>query len=201
MAGQYSALARECRVCEVEARSKSFRPRHRSSEARGTPGGRVGLAGRAPENRLAFGTMEAIPEALERLARRHGLRDVYVFGSRAAEIAARVRGSAVSTSGVAPSSSDVDIAVEPLQGRTLSARDRVRLADELEGLFNALRVDLVILSEARAFLAFEIVSGELLYTGDALAQAEHELYVLRRAADLAPFQRERVAAILSSDAR
>jgi len=145
--------------------------------------------------------METIPEALARVAQRYGLRDVYAFGSRAAEIAARVRGLAASTSGGSASPSDVDLAVEPLQERTLSARDRVRLADELERLFDAPRVDLVILSEARPFLAFEIVSGELLYTADALAQADHELYVLRRAADLAPFQRERVADILASGAR
>jgi predicted nucleotidyltransferase len=144
--------------------------------------------------------MEPIPQALERLARRYGLRDVYVFGSRAATISARVRGHA-SSAGVAASSSDVDMAVEPLPERALSARERVRLVDELEALFGAPRVDLVILSEARPFLAFEIVGGELLYTADALAQAEHELYVLRRAADLALFQRERVAAILSSGAR
>jgi predicted nucleotidyltransferase len=145
--------------------------------------------------------MERIPEVVERLARRYGLRDVYVFGSRAAEIAARVWKPAASASDGVPSSSDVDIAIEPLRERTLSARDRVRLADDLERLFGAPRVDLVILSQATPFLAFEIVSGELLYTADALAQAEHELYVLRRAADLAPFQRERVADILGSGAR
>jgi len=83
----------------------------------------------------------------------------------------------------------------------LSALDRVRIANELEGLFGVARVDLVVLSEAPSILAVEVIRGELLYTSDPLAQAEHELYVLRRAADLAHFQHERVEQIFTSRAR
>jgi predicted nucleotidyltransferase len=137
-------------------------------------------------------------EKLKQLADRHELRDVYVFGSRAAEIAARVSGRSAER---VPGASDVDIAVEPRQGRRLSARDRVRLAAELEDLFGAPRVDLVLLHEAGSLLAVDVVRGELLYTSDPLAQAEHELYILRRAADLAPFQNERVRKIMGSGAR
>ena len=79
-----------------------------------------------------IGTMERIPEPLGHLAKRYGVRDLYVFGSRAAEIAARVRGRSTSSSVGGGTSSDVDVAVEPLPQHTLSARDRVRLADELE---------------------------------------------------------------------
>lgn len=136
--------------------------------------------------------------ALPELAARYGLRDIYAFGSRAREI---VQGAARNEAGRPPSGSDLDIGVQPQPGRRLSARARVRLAGELEQLFDVPRVDLVVLAEARPFLAVEVVSGELLYTSDPLAQAEHELYVLRRAADLAPFQRERVRAVLSSGAR
>ncbi len=135
---------------------------------------------------------------LSALAEQYGLRDVYVFGSRAAEIRERVEGA--DSPSLHPES-DVDIAVEPRVGRTLSARDRVQVADHLESMFNAPRVDVVILSEAPPLLAVEVIRGELLYTTDPLAQAEQELYILRRAADLAPFQRERVQAILTGSAR
>lgn len=152
--------------------------------------------------------MNPTADRLRQLAEQYGIRDIYVFGSRAKEIAEHVAapsaGSDTQASGTRSSeaqTSDVDLAVQPLSGRELEPNDRVRLTDELERLFGAERVDLVVLSEARAFLATEVVKGELLYTSDAGAQAEHELYVLRRAADLAPFQRERVRLILTEGAR
>ena len=135
---------------------------------------------------------------LEQIARRFGIRDVYVFGSRAPEIMRRVAGDAQAD---AASSSDVDVAVQPFDTAAFTAADRVRFSGALEELFGVGRVDLVILSEAPVLLATEIVRGELLYTADEHAQAEHELYVLRRAADLAPFLRERVEEILDHGAR
>ena len=95
------------------------------------------------------------------------------------------------------SDSDVDIGVEPKPGRYLNAKERVRLAIELEDVLDVNRVDLVILSEADPFLALEIIRGELLYCADADAQAEYELYVLRRAGDLAFYARERWQQILT----
>lgn len=142
--------------------------------------------------------MNAPLAALPELAARFGLRDLYAFGSRAREI---VRGAGRGHTDPASAASDLDIGVQPRPGRRLSARDRVRLADDLERLFGVPRVDLVVLGEAPPFLAAEVVSGELLHTADPHEQAEHELYILRRAADLAPFRRERVAAVLSSGAR
>jgi predicted nucleotidyltransferase len=143
-------------------------------------------------------TMIPLKQGLTEIVARYGIRDVYVFGSRSREIAARVGGR---DAGGQASTSDVDVAVQPLTGVDLSPRARVRLVDELETLFGVSRVDLVILSEAPVQLSIEVVRGELLYTTDPLAQAEHELYVLRRAADLAPFLRERVRQILYSGAR
>jgi hypothetical protein len=49
---------------------------------------------------------------------------------------------------------------------------------------------------ADPFLAAEIVRGERLYARDACEADEYDLYVLRRAGDLAPFERERMALIL-----
>jgi predicted nucleotidyltransferase len=124
---------------------------------------------------------------LETLAARYGLLAVYVFGSRAAEIGARVAGHAAP---VMHPHSDVDIGVEPRRGRRLSARDRVRLAHGLEEALGVEPVDLVVLSEASAFLAADVVRGELLVATDLDAEAEAQLYYLRRAGDLAPFLRE-----------
>jgi predicted nucleotidyltransferase len=142
--------------------------------------------------------MRTLHTRLEQVAERYGLRDLYVFGSRATEIAARVRGGAP---GDTRPASDVDVAVQPRSGCMLDARARVRLTVELEDLFDAPRVDVVLLCEARPFLAVDAIRGELLYTADPRAQAEHELYILRRAADLARFQRERVGQILTGGAR
>jgi hypothetical protein len=60
----------------------------------------------------------------------------------------------------------------------------------LEALFDVRRVDLIVLPEADAFLAADVVRGELLAMTDPDAEAEAQLHYLRRAADLAPFLRE-----------
>jgi len=127
-------------------------------------------------------------DPMRSLAERFGLDAIYVFGSRAQEVAAFVRGEG----DLDPASaSDVDVGVKPLPRRRLTARDKVRLAIQLEDLWNVGRVDLVVLPEASPFLAVDVIAGELLYARDATAAAEYELYVLRRAGDLAPFERER----------
>ncbi len=134
--------------------------------------------------------------SLQALCTEHGLAAVYAFGSRAAEIAARVTGAGDPAPGAlavevpAHPGSDVDIGVQPLRGNRLSARDRVRLMQGLEILFGVERVDLVVLPEANAFLAADVVRGELLIAPDPDAEAEAQLYYLRRAADLAPYLRE-----------
>ena len=133
---------------------------------------------------------------LDSLCTRFGLADVYVFGSRADEVAARVRGEPDGDSVTHPSS-DIDIGVQPLPGARLGVDDVVRLAQELEQLFGVPRVDLVLLPGSKAFLALDVIRGELLYCADRDAQAEHELYVLRRAGDLAPFQKAREDLVLS----
>ena len=124
---------------------------------------------------------------LEALAAEYKLLAMYVFGSRAEEVAARVSGSPVVA---AHPDSDVDVGVDLLRGCGLNARDRVRITQRLETLLGARRVDLVILPEANAFLAADVVRGELLLAIDLDAEAEAQLYYLRRAADLAPLLHE-----------
>jgi len=133
-------------------------------------------------------------EELNGIAVRYRLAAIYVFGSRASEVAQRLAGEAVAA--VHPGS-DVDIGVQPASGVRLTARDRVRLAGALEDLLDVGRVDLVVLPEADPFLALDVIRGDLLYCDDKDAQAEEELHVLRRAGDLAPYARERWKQILS----
>jgi hypothetical protein len=116
-----------------------------------------------------------------------------VFGSRAAEVYACVQGLGP----LASSSSDVDIGALPASACLSDPRARVRLAIALEELLGVSRVDLVMLPAADPYLALDVVTGELLYCADPVRQAEYALYVLRRAGDLAPFERERRALLLT----
>jgi predicted nucleotidyltransferase len=131
--------------------------------------------------------------ALEDVAARFGLDAIYLFGSRAEEVVAFVRGERMLDPG---HPSDVDVGVMPAAGHRLTVRDKVRLAIALEDLWDVGRVDLVLLPEADPFLAVDIVAGEQVYARDAYAVDEYELYVLRRAGDLAPLERERRQSLL-----
>jgi len=136
--------------------------------------------------------MASLAERLREIASQYHIADLYAFGSRAAEIAARVRGQATSNQHPA---SDVDIGVRPLPGRQLSVHDKVRLAIALEDLLGVNRVDLVVLPEAPPFLAANIIRGERLLAANERAADEYLLYVLRRAGDLVPLRREQMALI------
>jgi predicted nucleotidyltransferase len=129
---------------------------------------------------------------------RYYIGDLYVFGSRAKEIAALVAGETVTPE---TPRSDVDVAVFPTESRRLPPDQLVALTIELEDLFQVDRVDLVLLPDADPFLALDIIRGELLFTGDPDRQARYELYVLRRAGDLLPFQKERTRMILEEGGR
>ena len=135
---------------------------------------------------------------LARICREYGIADLYVFGSRAAEIAALVRNEAVEET---RPESDADFGVLPESEGIWLPEKTADLTAELEDLLDVPRVDLVFLPRADPFLAVDIIRGELLYTSDADRQAEYELYVLRRAGDLLPFQRERMRMILEEGAK
>ena len=93
-------------------------------------------------------------------------------------------------------SSDVDVGVWAVPGVNWSITQKVALAIALEDLFGCSRVDLVVLAEVDPFVAAEAVRGYRLYARDEHAANEYELYVLRRAGDLAPLERERMALVL-----
>jgi len=134
---------------------------------------------------------------LSEICRRYGIEVLYAFGSRAKEIAEWISGQEKAAS---YPMSDLDIGILPQAERSLNVRDKVHLMADLEDLFEVGRVDLVVLSEASAFLALEVIQGEILYEVDPDRTAEYELYVMRRAGDLALFERERLEQILTQKA-
>ena len=131
---------------------------------------------------------------VESICHRYHIDILYVFGSRAKELAncARGKGKIAGENNV-----DVDLGVLPAQKYHLNAKDRVRLTVDLEDLLGVCRVDLVILSEASPFLALDVIRGEELYSADPNRTAEYELYILSKAGDLAYFERLRRKQILT----
>jgi predicted nucleotidyltransferase len=133
-------------------------------------------------------TMRA--DDLRVLCEKHGIDILFAFGSRAEEVSRRLAGEEPVAQ---RQTSDLDIGVLPLGGRAMPVREKAALAIELEELFGVARADLVLLTEADPFLAANIIRGELLYCADRRRADEYELYVLRRAGDLAPLERERLS--------
>jgi len=128
---------------------------------------------------------------IEQICRKYQVKALYVFGSRNTEILQTLQDV---TCEFQPSQSDLDIGV--LTYSPFSIDTKVNLTLELEELFNVARVDLVILQEADAFLAANIIRGERIYAEDSYLADEYDLFVLRRAGDLAELERERMAMIL-----
>ena len=135
----------------------------------------------------------ALREQLREICDRHRIDLVYVFGSRACEVRDFLYGIGRMDKGA---TSDVDIGVKasPKRG-AMSVREKVEVAAEMEDLLGLGRVDLVILSEVDPFLAANIIRGERLFAKDSYAADEYELYILRRAGDLAPLERERLSIV------
>jgi predicted nucleotidyltransferase len=107
---------------------------------------------------------------------------VYLFGSR--------------TKGEEHAASDVDLAVlfhEP-QGLDDLLGLEIRFEDAL-----GTKVDLIDVGKAKPFLALDAISGERIYCTDSRRCDEFDLYVLRRAGDLAPFAKERRRMLLDPE--
>lgn len=130
---------------------------------------------------------------LDSIALKNRLTAFYTFGSRAKESADLIRHG---SGKLVERGRDVDIAVLPDARVVLSAREKVEIALELEELLGAARVDLVILPEADPFVAVSAIRGERIYCRDEHRADEYELYLLRRAGDLIPLERERIRMIL-----
>ena len=130
--------------------------------------------------------MSEFARSIQKLAGTYGLRCVYSFGSRAGEILGLVQGNFSEPDSIA---SDIDIGV--LGRAPLKLDEKVAIARALEDLFQVPRVDVVDLGTASTFLCLDVVCGELLYAADPDDESEFQLYILRKAADLAPFERKR----------
>jgi predicted nucleotidyltransferase len=140
--------------------------------------------------------MNARQTALNQLCDRFRVDGLYVFGSRAGEVKAWFD---TPSQGLAESASDVDIGVKPSASVHFDVDQKVLLALSLEDLLEVPRVDLVSLDEADPFVAANIIRGERLFARDDYLADEYDLYILRRAGDLIPLERERMALILGEE--
>lgn len=127
---------------------------------------------------------------LAELCQQFSIDILYAFGSRGQEAARFI----LENLPMPVSASDLDIGV--LSTRPLDVHEKVALAIALEDLFDVNRVDLVVLPEADPFLAANVIRGERLYERDSYQADEYDLYILRRAGDLIPLERERQALIM-----
>ncbi len=135
-------------------------------------------------------------ESLEKLCEDFGIDILYVFGSRSKEVADLLGDETLTLSA---GLSDVDIGVRLIHGKKLTVKEKSLLSILLEDLSGATRVDLVILSDADPFLASNIVRGERLYAKNENGADEYELYIMRRAGDLIPLERERERLIFKEE--
>jgi len=135
-------------------------------------------------------------KSMTRLCDEFNVDILYTFGSRAREVREWL---AKDRPGLPTRSADVDVGVKTGRGRQLSVREKVRLAQALEDMLGVKRVDLVCLDDADPFLAANVIRRERLYARDTYEADEYDLYVLRRAGDLAPLERERMALILGEE--
>ena len=108
---------------------------------------------------------------------------VYLFGSLA--------------DGTAIPDSDIDLGV--LFDRSIGVARRARLQARFSDALGK-DVDLVDVGTCDAFLALSIIRGERLYCTDIDRADEFDLYVMRRAGDLEPFERQRRRMLLAADA-
>lgn len=135
-----------------------------------------------------------IKEEIRDIASQYRLQIIYAFGSRAKEASDIVEGR---IERFCSKSSDLDIGVKP--ETHLTVEEKVKIAIFFEDLFGVPRVDLVVLPEAPVSLALEIVTGEILYMQDSTYEAEYQLYIMRQAADLLPYERMKQEMIMGDE--
>lgn len=135
--------------------------------------------------------MSARFKKIEQVCKQYQIRAFYVFGSRGAELFQAIQDDSTQ---LAKTPGDLDFGL--LTHLSLSIEDKVNLTLELETLFGPSDIDLFILQEVDAFLAANIIRGERIFAEDPYLADEYELFVLRRAGDLAELERQRMAMIL-----
>lgn len=133
-------------------------------------------------------------EQLVAICEQYQIQIMYAFGSRAKQMMAWLHEKLES---LPVGESDGDVGVKP--AGLLTVRQKVMLTQALEALFGLPRIDLIVLPEADPFLAANVIRGERLFADDEHLADEYDLYILRRAGDLAPLERERQALILREE--
>lgn len=135
--------------------------------------------------------MSARFQKFKRICEKYQIKAFYVFGSRGAELFQAIHDDSVQ---LAKTQSDLDFGI--LTHSLLSIESKISLTMELENLFGLPDIDLFILQEVDAFLAANIIRGERVFAEDPYLADEYELFVLRRAGDLAELERQRMSMIL-----
>jgi predicted nucleotidyltransferase len=140
--------------------------------------------------------VDTIQNKLAELCKRFDVYTLYAFGSRAQEAKRCLDTNAPLDQAM---NSDLDIGVKTGKDVPLTLQEKVSLAQGLEELFDVSRVDLIDLKQADAFLAADVIRGERLFSLDEYESDEYDLFVLRRAGDLAYLERQRMDIILARD--
>jgi predicted nucleotidyltransferase len=126
-------------------------------------------------------------ERLAVIARTHGLRLAYLFGSQSHQGTEYLEGG---NPQLIDPLADLDIGVVFLAGE-LSPLQRVDLYSalfvEFQDLFPPFPVDLVLLEETHSVLQAEVVCGTCIYAESEELREAYEERVLARAADFGPF--------------
>ena len=133
-------------------------------------------------------------QKLEKICRRYSIESIYAFGSRQMELKRYIEGTGPIDRS---DSSDFDVEIKAEVLSSLNARDKSEITIALEDLYKISRVDLVVINEANPFLAANIIRGERIYCRNEYNADEYELYILRRAGDLVPLERQRLKIIFN----
>lgn len=141
--------------------------------------------------------MKTRKNKLTAIARDFDLEIIYAFGSHAEDTLKWLNNPGFEFS--ISSASDLDIGVKPASEKRFPVREKVLLTMALEDFFSVDRVDIVFLPDADPFLAANIIRGERIFSEDTYLADEFDLYILRRAGDLIPLERERIALIMGEE--
>lgn len=128
------------------------------------------------------------------LCRSSGLIAVFAFGSRGDEIQKRLSGIDPMVENPA---SDLDLGVLAARDDDFDVTRIVDLACAIEDLFGVPRADVVDLRKAPPYLALDAIRGDRIFCADEVETSIFELFVLRRAGDLAHHERERRRILLT----
>ncbi len=122
---------------------------------------------------------------LDQAAATLGVEAIYLFGSRADDGLRALAGDAVEGAG-----SDLDVGVVFFDRGEIDWRKMAQLEEVLDEVFAPLRVDLVPLQTLDALFQYNAISGHRVAAPDSTAADFYELYVMSRAEELAPIQRQ-----------